>query len=119
MGYDGFQPQTMSCHGGSNDQGSLPEEFLMQPERGLECVGGGGSYYAGAVDETQALGAQIPPERTEAGAGQEMAAITEVKSSVSMDVEKSEEVSVSTDEEEIDLNIESTNVDDFDNRPLK
>ncbi|XP_071684678.1 uncharacterized protein [Lolium perenne] len=105
MGYDGFQPQTMSCHGGSNDQGSLPEEFLMQPERGLECVGGGGSYYAGAVDETQALGAQIPPERTEAGAGQEMAAITEVKSSVSMDVEKSEEVSVSTDEERKMINI--------------
>lgn len=71
----------------------------MQPERSLECVsggGGGGSYYAGAVDETHALGAQIPPEiieRIEAGAGQEMASSTEVKSSVSMDVEKSKEVS--------------------------
>ncbi|XP_051220501.1 uncharacterized protein [Lolium perenne] len=56
MVYDSFQPQTMSSHGGSNDQGSLLEQFLMQPERGLECVGGGGSYYAGAVDEMQAPG---------------------------------------------------------------
>ncbi|XP_051213475.1 uncharacterized protein [Lolium perenne] len=80
---------------GATTKGSLLEEFLMQPERGLECVGvgGGGSYYAGTVDETHALGAQIPSERIEAGAGQEMAAITEVKSSVSMDVEKSKEVS--------------------------
>ncbi|XP_071680550.1 uncharacterized protein [Lolium perenne] len=69
-------------------------------------------------------------QRIEAGAGEEMAAITEVKSSVSTDVEKSEEVSgkdnmpaskspVSMDEEEMDLNIESTTVDYFDNRPIK
>lgn len=32
-------------------------------------------------------------QRIEAGAGEEMAAITEVKTSVSMDVKKSEEVS--------------------------
>ncbi|KAK1665301.1 hypothetical protein QYE76_053460 [Lolium multiflorum] len=56
MGYDGIQPQTMPCHGGSNDHGSLLEQFVMQPESSLECVGGGGSYYAGAVDETQAPG---------------------------------------------------------------
>nr|XP_051205401.1 uncharacterized protein LOC127319212 isoform X3 [Lolium perenne] len=72
----------------------------------------------------------VDVERIEAGAGEEMAAITEVKSSVSTDVEKSEEVSgkdnmpaskspVSMDEEEMDLNIESTTVDYFDNRPIK
>nr|XP_051205403.1 uncharacterized protein LOC127319212 isoform X5 [Lolium perenne] len=76
------------------------------------------------------MSAKVAPERIEAGAGEEMAAITEVKSSVSTDVEKSEEVSgkdnmpaskspVSMDEEEMDLNIESTTVDYFDNRPIK
>ncbi|KAM0923178.1 hypothetical protein ACQ4PT_005734 [Festuca glaucescens] len=57
MGYAGFQTQTMPCHGGSNDHGGLLEQFLMQPEQGLECVGGGSSSsYVGPVYETQAPG---------------------------------------------------------------
>nr|XP_051199825.1 uncharacterized protein LOC127313325 [Lolium perenne] len=56
LGYDGFEPQTMTCHGGSNDHGGQLEQFLMQPERGLVCVDGGGSSssYVDPVDGTQA-----------------------------------------------------------------
>ncbi|KAK1614792.1 hypothetical protein QYE76_020309 [Lolium multiflorum] len=56
LGYAGFEPQTMTCHGGSNDRGGQLEQFLMQPERGLVCVdaGGGSSSYLGTVDGTQA-----------------------------------------------------------------
>nr|XP_051205402.1 uncharacterized protein LOC127319212 isoform X4 [Lolium perenne] len=83
-----------------------------------------------AATTTAKSSVSVDVERIEAGAGEEMAAITEVKSSVSTDVEKSEEVSgkdnmpaskspVSMDEEEMDLNIESTTVDYFDNRPIK
>jgi hypothetical protein len=50
MDYAGFQTQMMPYHG------DLLEQFLMQPECGLECVSGGGSSYAGSVDETQAPG---------------------------------------------------------------
>jgi hypothetical protein len=56
MDYAGFQTQMVPYHGGSNDHGDLLEQFLMQPECGLECVSGGGSSYAGSVDETQAPG---------------------------------------------------------------
>uniref|UniRef100_A0ACD6A903 Uncharacterized protein n=1 Tax=Avena sativa TaxID=4498 RepID=A0ACD6A903_AVESA len=49
----GFQLQMMPYHGGSNDHGFDDEQFLMQSEYGLECVGGG-SYDVGAMDETQA-----------------------------------------------------------------
>ncbi|KAK1614796.1 hypothetical protein QYE76_020313 [Lolium multiflorum] len=57
-GYAGYQTQTMPCHGGSNDRGGQLEQFLMQPERGLVCVdgGGGSSSYLGPVDGTQAPG---------------------------------------------------------------
>ncbi|KAM0893265.1 hypothetical protein ACQ4PT_025222 [Festuca glaucescens] len=44
MGYAGFQTQTMPYHGG------LHEQFLMEPDCGLESVGGGGSSYVGPVD---------------------------------------------------------------------
>ncbi|CAM0944755.1 unnamed protein product [Alopecurus aequalis] len=50
----GFQPQLIPFHGGSNDHGSLLEQYLMQPEFGLE--NGGGSYDVGAFDETRAPG---------------------------------------------------------------
>ncbi|KAK1611121.1 hypothetical protein QYE76_034794 [Lolium multiflorum] len=58
LGYAGFEPQTMTCHGGSNDRGGQLEQFLMQPERGLVCVdgGGGSSSYLGPVDGTLAPG---------------------------------------------------------------
>ncbi|XP_047053070.1 uncharacterized protein LOC124659177 [Lolium rigidum] len=56
LGYAGFEPQTMTCHGGSNEHGGQLEQFLMEPERGLECVGGGSSSYLGPVDGTQAPG---------------------------------------------------------------
>uniref|UniRef100_A0ACD6ADG4 Uncharacterized protein n=1 Tax=Avena sativa TaxID=4498 RepID=A0ACD6ADG4_AVESA len=49
----GFQLQMMPYHGGSNDHcfDGQPEQFLVQPEYGLECVG---SNDVGAMDETQA-----------------------------------------------------------------
>jgi hypothetical protein len=54
----GYQTHTRPCHGGSNDHGGQLEQFLMQPERGLVCVdgGGGSSSYLGPVDGTQAPG---------------------------------------------------------------
>ncbi|XP_071680376.1 uncharacterized protein [Lolium perenne] len=54
-GYAGYQTHTRPCHGGSNDHGGQLEQFLMQPEHDLECVGGGSSY-VGPVDGTEAPG---------------------------------------------------------------
>ncbi|KAM0890509.1 hypothetical protein ACQ4PT_026998 [Festuca glaucescens] len=130
---------TLTCGSGrERSQGERLCGFVAHMRRALSGqgkragVGMGGGGGRARCARGSALVAMRGLSRIDVEATEEMAAINTSNSSVSVDVEKSEEVSgkdipasridkspVSMDEEELDLNVESTTVDDFDNRPLK